>query len=57
VAENVVREQVLERLREICLGLPETSEPPREELVGIVEDAFAEVAPAALMQAALGADS
>jgi hypothetical protein len=125
---NAEREKVLERLREICLRLPETSERPShgaptffvrgkrsfvtvltdhhgdgrfaiwcaapagvqglltendpqkffvppyvghrgwlgvrldrgidwDELAGIVEDAFAEVAPASLVQAARGADS
>ena len=57
MAGNAERAKVLERVREICLRLPETSERPRDELSGIVGDAFAEVAPPALVQAAPGADS
>ena len=57
MAGNAERAKVLERVREICLGLPDTSERPRDELAGIVGDAFAEVAPPALVQAAPGADS
>ena len=57
------REQTLGRIREICLSLPETSERlshgaptffvrGRDELAGIAEDAYAEVAPARLVEAA-----
>jgi hypothetical protein len=65
---------VLERLRRICLALPETSDgsPFRptsatgclgvrldrgidwDELAGIVEDAYAEIAPPKLVQQAFG---